>query len=87
MFRGFGHNQKIYNLEDFWIDRPYRGRRLARPCLEKLMAMFNGRQMVLRAFPEGGVDEETLVRLYGDFGFTVLQETESDGTIMGKLAR
>ena len=40
--------------------------------------------MVLRAFPDGGVDEQTLVKIYSRHGFVVLQTTESDGTIMGK---
>ena len=48
------------------------------------MEEFDDKQMVLRAFPDGDVNEETLVKIYSEFGFVVLQPTESDGTIMGK---
>lgn len=84
VFRKFDHNRKLYNLEDFWINKDFRGKGYSKFCLEKMMEEFNDKQMVLRAFPDGGVDEETLVKIYSRHGFVVLQPTESDGTIMGK---
>ena len=84
-FRRFDHNGKICNLEDFWVERKFRGKGYSRFCLERLMEKYGDKQMALRAFPDGGVDERTLVRLYSDYGFRVLQETSSDGTIMGKF--
>ena len=80
-------HQLTYNLEDFWLRKKYRGRGLSRPCLEKLMETFNDKQMTLRAFPDGGVNEDTLVRIYSDYGFVVLQPTKEDGTIMGKFIK
>lgn len=84
VFRKFDHNRKLYNLEDFWINKDFRGKGYSKFCLEKMMEEYNDKQMVLRAFPDGGVDEETLVKIYSRHGFVVLQPTESDGTIMGK---
>lgn len=87
IFRKFDSNQKIYNLEDFWINKDYRGKGYSKFCLERMMEEFNDKQMVLRAFPDGGVDEETLVRIYSQHGFVVLQPTKNDGTIMGKYIK
>lgn len=87
IFRKFDSNQKIYNLEDFWINKDYRGKGYSKFCLERMMDEFNDKQMVLRAFPDGGVDEETLVRIYSRYGFVVLQPTNEDGTIMGKYIK
>ena len=84
IFRKFDDSEKLYNLEDFWIKREYRGKGYSKLCLEKLMEKYGDKQMVLRAFPDGGVDDDTLVRIYSRHGFVVLQPTESDGTIMGK---
>lgn len=84
VFRKFDSNRKLYNLEDFWINKDYRGKGYSKFCLEKLMKEYSDKQMVLRAFPDGGVDEQTLVKIYSRHGFVVLQTTESDGTIMGK---
>lgn len=87
IFRKFDSNQKIYNLEDFWINKDYRGKGYSKFCLERMMDEFNDKQMVLRAFPDGGVDEDTLVRIYSRYGFVVLQPTNEDGTIMGKYIK
>lgn len=84
VFRKFDTNRKLYNLEDFWINKDFRGKGYSKLCLEKMMGEYNDKQMVLRAQPDGGVDEETLVKIYSRQGFVVLQTTESDGTIMGK---
>lgn len=84
VFRKFDQNRKLYNLEDFWINKDFRGKGYSKFCLEKLMEEYSDKQMVLRAFPDGGVDEETLVKIYSRHGFVILQTTESDGTIMGK---
>ena len=84
VFKEFEQNKKLYNLEDFWINKEFRGKGYSRLCLQSLMEEFDDKQMVLRAFPDGDVNEETLVKIYSEFGFVVLQPTESDGTIMGK---
>lgn len=84
VFRKFDQNRKLYNLEDFWINKDFRGKGYSKLCLEKLMEEYSDKQMVLRAFPDGEVDEETLVKIYSRHGFVILQTTESDGTIMGK---
>lgn len=85
VFRKFDSNQKLYNLEDFWINKDFRGKGYSKLCLERMMEKYGDKQMVLRAFPDGGVDEDTLVRIYSRHGFVVLQPTMNDGTIMGKF--
>lgn len=85
VFKKFDSNRKLYNLEDFWINKKFRGKGYSKFCLEKMMKEYSDKQMVLRAFPEGGVNEKTLVKIYSKHGFVVLQPTESDGTIMGKF--
>lgn len=87
VFRKFDTNRRLYNLEDFWINREYRGKGYSKFCLDRLISEYSGKQMVLRAFPDGGVDEDTLVRIYSKHGFVVLQTTESDGTIMGRFIK
>lgn len=87
VFKKFNSNKKLYNLEDFWIDKEFRGKGYSRKCLEKLMETFNDKQMMLRAFPDGGVNEDTLVRIYSDYGFVILQPTKENGTIMGKFIK
>lgn len=86
-FKKFEQNKKLYNLEDFWINKEFRGNGYSRLCLQSLMEEFDDKQMVLRAFPDGDVNEETLVKIYSEFGFVVLQPTEKDGTIMGKFIK
>ena len=86
-FEKFDQNKKLYNLEDFWINKEFRGNGYSRLCLKSLMEEFDDKQMVLRAFPDGDVSEETLVKIYSEFGFVVLQSTEKDGTIMGKFIK
>lgn len=84
IFKKFDMNKKLYNLEDLWINKEFRGNGYSRKCLELLMEKYSNEQMTLRAFPDGDVGEETLVRIYSDYGFVVLMPTEKDGTIMGK---
>lgn len=87
VFKKFDDFKKIYNLEDFWVNKEFRGNGYSRMCLEKLMEEFGDKQMTLRAFPDGDVNEETLVKIYSEFGFVVLQPTKKDGTIMGKFIK
>ena len=87
IMHAFDSNNKILNIEDIWINRGFRGHGLFRQelhlALDELKKI--SRQFILRACSDNGFPEDKLVKIYSDFGFRILQETDEDGVIMGLI--
>ena len=87
VFRVFDDMSKLINIEDVWVNKNFQGmgyfRQILSAAMEQLKSM--GKQFVLRAHSDNGFDNYKLVKIYSEFGFKVLQETEEDGIIMGAI--
>lgn len=80
----FDYNKPIVNIEDVWVNRKFQGNNYFRQELEIGLSYLKKKydQFILRACSDNGFPEDKLVDIYSDFGFTSVQETNEDGTIM-----
>lgn len=79
---GYG---KVLNIEDIWVDSEFRNRGYSRRIVEHAIEVANSlgaESVVLRACSDEGIPVGVLERIYAGCGFSIVQRTEFDGTIM-----
>ena len=69
--------------EDVDVKKEYRGMGISKMLLEYILNKYSGYQFYLRVCPTDGVDETTLAKSVGKYGFITITDTEN-GTFMIK---
>jgi len=88
IMRGFDPDERVTNIEYFYINKEYRGIGLGKTLfgmgLKEIENREHCKQFILRAYPDKGTEMAKLIEIYESFGFVAVQETEEDGIIMTK---
>lgn len=76
-------SKPIVELADVDVKKEYRGMGISKMLLEYILNKYSGYQFYLRVCPTDGVDEATLAKSVGKYGFITITDTEN-GTFMIK---
>ena len=76
-------SKPIVELADVDVKKEYRGMGISKMLLEYILNKYSGYQFYLRVCPTDGVDETTLAKSVGKYGFITITDTEN-GTFMIK---
>ena len=76
-------SKPIVELADVDVKKEYRGMGISKMLLEYILNKYSGYQFYLRVCPTDGVDEATLAKSVGKYGFIAITDTEN-GTFMIK---
>ena len=79
----FDSSKPIVELADVDVKKEYRGMGISKMLLEYILNKYSGYQFYLRVCPTDGVDEATLAKSVGKYGFITITDTEN-GTFMIK---
>ena len=77
----------ICNVEYIHVEKPFRGlgyaKMIARKAIADMVEKRGIRQFLMKVQPDGGTSKQLVISLAKKVGFTELQDTARDGTIMG----
>ena len=83
VIRKLDSSKPIVELADVDVKKEYRGMGISKMLLEYILNKYSGYQFYLRVCPTDGVDETTLAKSFGKYGFITITDTEN-GTFMIK---
>ena len=83
VIRKLDSSKPIVELADVDVKKEYRGMGISKMLLEYILNKYSGYQFYLRVCPTDGVDEATLAKSVGKYGFIAITDTEN-GTFMIK---
>ena len=70
-------SKPIVELADVDVKKEYRGMGISKMLLEYILNKYSGYQFYLRVCPTDGVDEATLAKSVGKYGFITITDTEN----------